>query len=436
MNQALDSSALPSFEAGVSKPVSLADVGISLPMLQSLVIKHLSDGDVLTLNDLADRLALPGNLVQQLLDKCKQESLVENKQTSSDGQMRYALSHTGRAHAETAYLKSGYLGPVPVPLDQYWQVCRAQSSRNIAITRNLIEAAMANLVLPDRLMEEIGPALNSKRPVLIYGPPGTGKSYLCRHFNLVLGDDVFIPHAICIGQAIIQVFDPQIHELHETDDQDESSPLLLSEGHDARWHRCRRPLLVVGGELTQDMLNVHYDSNSKTYHSPIGLKANNGILLIDDLGRQQITPKEIFNRWIVPMEERRDFLSLPSGEHFDVPFEQILLFSTNLDPNELVDDAFLRRLGYKIEFSAINKDQYMDIWWQNCEELNLNFDPEVCEWLINTLYGRSGKPLLPCHPRDLLSIVADQISYNQLPAAVTQQLIERAWSIYFVSSAR
>ncbi|TKB49969.1 AAA family ATPase [Ferrimonas sediminicola] len=436
MNQAIDPSTLPPIKPGVNKPVSLADVGISLPLLQSLVLKHLSDGDVLTLNSLSDRLSLPGNLVQQLLDKCKQESLVENKQTTSDGQMRYTLSHTGRTQAETAFLKSGYLGPVPVPLDQYWQVCRDQSSRRQTMTRPRIERALGALILPHRLMEEIGPALNSRRPVLIYGPPGTGKSYLCRHFNLVLGDDVLIPHALCIGQAIIQVFDPQIHELHETDSDEQENPLLLSEGHDARWHRCRRPLLVVGGELNRDMLNVHYDSNSRTYHAPIGLKANNGILLIDDLGRQQITPKEIFNRWIVPMEESRDFLSLPSGEHFDVPFEQILLFSTNLDPKELVDDAFLRRLGYKIEFSALEKDQFIDIWRQNCEELKLNFDSGVCDWMINTLYARTGKPLLPCHPRDLLSIVADQISYNELPAVVTQQLIERAWSIYFVSSAR
>ena len=436
MNQALEPTSLTPQQPVADKPVSLEEVGISLPLLQSLVVKHLSDGDVLTLNNLADRLALPGNLVQQLLDKCKQESLVENKQTTSDGQMRYTLSHTGREQAETAFLKSGYLGPVPVPLDQYWQVCKAQSSRHQTMTRPRIEKALEELVLPHRLMEEIGPALNSRRPVLIYGPPGTGKSFLCRHFNLVLGDDVLVPHAICIGQAIIKVFDPQIHELHETDDIQVGDALLLNQGHDERWHRCRRPLLVVGGELTQDMLNVHYDSNSRTYHSPIGLKANNGILLIDDLGRQQITPKEIFNRWIVPMEESRDFLSLPSGEHFDVPFEQILLFSTNLDPQELVDDAFLRRLGYKIEFSALKADQYIDIWRQNCEQLELNFDTSLCDWLINTLYARTGKPLLPCHPRDLLSIVADQISYNELPSVVTQQLIERAWSIYFVNSAR
>ncbi|USD36507.1 AAA family ATPase [Ferrimonas sp. SCSIO 43195] len=415
------------------KPASMAAVGVDPQLLQSLLLKHLLDGDVLTMENLNQRLALTGTLVQQLLDNAKQNSLVENKQTTSDGQMRYTLSHLGREQAEYALSRSGYLGPVPVPLDQYWRVCRLQSSRQHTITRPIINQALDGLVLPHRLMEEIGPALNSKRPVLIYGPPGTGKSYLCRHFNQVFGDDVLIPHAIAIGQAIIQIFDPQLHELHESNGDNQS--LLLTEGHDPRWHRCRRPLLVVGGELTQEMLNVHYDHNSRTYHAPIGLKSNNGILLVDDLGRQQITPKEIFNRWIVPMEESKDFLSLPSGEHFDVPFEQILLFSTNLDPEQLVDDAFLRRLGYKIQFAALNKEQFSDIWRQNCHDFNLNYDPHICDWIIANLYEPASKPLLPCHPRDLLSIVADQISYNELPAEVTQQLLQRAWSIYFVNSA-
>lgn len=414
------------------KPTSMADIGVNEQLLQNLALKHLLDADVLTLIELSNRLCLAGNLVQQLLDEAKRTNQVENKQTTADGQMRYALSQAGRNQAKLAFEKSGYLGPVPVPLEQYWSVCRAQSSRQHKVTREIIRKAFEKITLPKQLLTLIGPALNSKRPVLIYGPPGTGKSYLCRHLNLVFGDNVLIPHSISIDQAIIQIFDPQLHELHEQ--EGESNSIMLSQGHDPRWHRCRRPLLVVGGELTQDMLNVHYDRDSKTYHAPIGLKANNGVLLIDDLGRQQISPKEIFNRWIVPMEESRDFLSLPSGEHFDVPFEQILLFSTNLDPSELVDDAFLRRLGYKIPFSALQRPQFEAIWQQNCDELNLRCDSETIDWLINELYLPNDKVLLPCHPRDLLNIVADQINFNELPNQVTKQLLHQAWSIYFVQS--
>ncbi|TKB58426.1 P-loop NTPase family protein [Ferrimonas aestuarii] len=415
-----------------SKPTSIAEVGVSEQLLQNLVLKHLLDADVLTLIALSNRLCLAGNIVQTLLDEAKRANLVENKQTTSDGQMRYALSEAGRNLAKLAFEKSGYLGPVPVPLEQYWSVCRAQSSRQHKVTREVIKRAFEKITLPNQLLTLIGPALNSKRPVLIYGPPGTGKSYLCRHLNLVFGDDVLIPHAVSIDQAIIQIFDPQLHELHEQEAQDNS--IMLTQGHDPRWHRCRRPLLVVGGELTQEMLNVHYDRDSKTYHAPIGLKANNGVLLIDDLGRQQITPKEIFNRWIVPMEESRDFLSLPSGEHFDVPFEQILLFSTNLDPAQLVDEAFLRRLGYKIPFTALERSHFKAIWQQNCDELALRCDDETFDWLLTELYQPNDKVLLPCHPRDLLSIVADQINFNELPNQVTKQLLHQAWSIYFVQS--
>jgi hypothetical protein len=253
---------------------------------------------------------------------------------------------------------------------------------------------------------------------------------LCRHLNLAIGDNVLIPYALAIGNEVIQVFDPELH--HQVENKGHVSSLNLAKGHDPRWLRCKRPLRITGGELTAEMLEVQFDSHSRTYMAPLQLKANNGILLLDDLGRQKISAKQLFNRWIIPMEERRDFLSLQSGEHFEIPFELILLFSTNLDPKELVDEAFLRRLGYKIHFDALDEKLYRKIWFQVCANLNLSCTEDVFQYLLNELHKRHEKPLIPCYPRDLLGIMSDQISFMEFEPVITPSLIDSAWSIYFV----
>ncbi|GAA4879584.1 AAA family ATPase [Ferrimonas pelagia] len=415
-------------------PVTIAEIGVDPALLMQLLVKHLSDGDVLTLSELSQRLALRAVLVQQLLDEAKQTALVENRQASHTGQMRYSLSRQGRDAAQMYFATSGYLGPTPVPLAQFADQVRAQSSRQQQVTRDDFIKALEGMVIPGDLVEQLGPALNSRRPLLIYGPAGTGKSYICSRLNQIFEDDVLIPHAICVGHAIIPVFDPQLHCLMGKVAEEELN--VLAADDDLRWYRCHRPALIVGGELTADMLDIQFDTKNRTYQAPIGLKATNGILLIDDLGRQSITPKQILNRWILPLEEGRDFLSLPSGEHFEVPFEQLLLFSTNLSPTELVDPAFLRRLGYKIHFGALEPHEYWEIWQQNCRTAELEEANGIREWLLNERYRLSATPMLPCHPRDLLAIVIDRIRYNQLPNLITQELLEHAWDMYFVHDDR
>lgn len=411
------------------RPVTIENTGLSESLLLDLMLKHMLVGGVVTKQTLVKNMGVTGGILQGLLDTAKALSWVENRQTTTDGQMRFALSAGGEIHAKQALSRNGYIGLAPVTLEQYTDICQKQSSRSTPVTYQMLEEGLSALVLPSDLLFKIGPAMNSSRPVLIYGPPGTGKSYLCRHLNRALGDSILIPYAISIGNEIIQVFDPELHfRITETDSP---NSLDFNHGHDPRWIQCQRPLRITGGELTSEMLEVQFDTHSRTYMAPIQLKANNGILLLDDLGRQKISAKQLFNRWIIPMEERRDFLSLQSGEHFEIPFELILLFSTNLDPKELVDEAFLRRLGYKIHFDALDESLYRKIWFQVCSELELSCSEEVFQYLL-TEHQRHGKPFIPCYPRDLLGIMSDQISFMEFDGVVTPSLIDSAWSIYFV----
>ena len=412
------------------RPSTITETGLSTSLLLDLLVKHLQVGGVYTLRELAEKLALSGGVVQELLDQAKDLSWVENRQTLTDGQMRYALSNLGDLQAEKAFLKNGYLGRAPLPLAQYLNVAKIQSSRSAPLSKSELDQSFNELTFPAELIEKIGPALNSTKPILIYGNPGTGKSYFCRHLNLVFGDQVLIPYALEVNNEIIQIFDP---EIHQTTCQSDSSDLLkLTSSFDQRWQLCKRPVIVTGGELTLDMLEVRFDHNSKTYQAPLQLKANNGILLLDDLGRQKVSPKALFNRWIVPLEERRDFLSLQSGQHFEVPFELLLLFSTNLSPKELIDEAFLRRLGYKIPFTGLNKKQFKEIWYQECETNGLLCEPVQFEYLVGQLLLANEKEFLPCYPRDLQAIIHDQIAFKNLKPEINQALLDFAWQSYFV----
>lgn len=416
------------------RPTTIAETGLSEQLLLRLLIKHILVAHVASVRQLAEKMALSGGIIQSLLDQAKVINWLENRQSSASGQMRYALSGLGRAEAEKALAYSGYLGVAPVPLSQYSDICLSQTSRNTLVVREQLLQKFKQLMFSDELISALGPALNSTKPILIYGVPGVGKSYLCRHLNLVFGDEVLIPSALEINNTIIQVFDPQVHilstEVHRATKI--NSLVSLEHGYDPRWNLCQRPLIITGGELSEDMLEVNFDPVSRIYKAPLQLKANNGILLLDDLGRQKITPVQLFNRWIIPLEERRDFLSLPNGLHFEIPFELILLFSTNLAPQTLVDDAFLRRLGYKIKFEALSIMLYKKLWFQTCADFSLSCDDAVFSYLIDVLHSADQQPYLPCYPRDLLCIVSDQIKFNQLDFNITQNLLDFAWQHYFV----
>jgi predicted ATPase with chaperone activity len=293
-----------------------------------------------------------------------------------------------------------------------------------------MEAAFSDVVLKEHLLDQLGPALHSGRPIFLYGPPGAGKTYVAKMLSRLMNDDVLIPYAIAQGEQIVQFFDPVYHQRVDADGG--TAGVMLEQGYDTRFIRCKRPVAITGGELTLDMLEMAYDPSTRQYQAPLQLKANNGLYMIDDLGRQRADVTDLLNRWIVPMEESQDYLSLRSGEHFSIPFDVVLIFSTNLDPLQLADEAFLRRLGYKIRFDYLNAGEFDRIWAQVCAQRGIEVDASILQFVKDELYGRCATPMLPCHPRDLIGLALDQACYQGRDAVMTVEDIKSAWNSYFV----
>ena len=309
------------------RPRTLAETGLSRNFIAELIAKHLYSAGVLTLRQLAGRMALAGPVLDDLILFLRAEAYVEVRSAIDDNGSRYALTDRGRALALDALYKSGYVGRAPVPLDEYTRIVNAQTMHQRVISQEHMERVFKNMVLKEGLLEQLGPAMHSGRPLFVYGPAGSGKTYVASRLAKLFDDTILIPHAISIGETVIQFFDPVYHK--RVKDAVDSEHMMLHQGHDPRYLNCYRPMVMTGGELTLDMLELTYDAGTKQYHAPLQLKANNGVCMIDDLGRQRVQPVDLLNRWIVPMEERRDFLALGSGDHFPVPFEVVLIFSTN-----------------------------------------------------------------------------------------------------------
>ncbi len=385
----------------------------------------------MTLRELALRTLLAGPIVEDLLNQLRAEACLEVRGAAlGSSALRYALTDKGRAFALETLAKSGYLGPAPVPLEQYRQVVRAQSVHQQTVTREHMRAAFANTVIRETLLDQLGPALHSGRAIFVYGAAGTGKSYIAQRLTWLLGDPVLIPHAIAVDDTAVRLFDPVIHKPIAGDVN--SSGVMLEEGFDPRYTLCQRPAVLTGGELTLDMLEIRYDAATKEHQAPLQLKATNGIYVLDDLGRQRVPPVDLFNRWIVPLEQREDYLSLATGKRFPVPFDVVLVFSTNLNPRDLADEAFLRRLGHKIHFGYLAPEEYGAIWQQFCCDHGIRFDPAVLAHTVEKLHLRENRPMLACHPRDLLGMALDQARYLGQGDALTVEMIESAWRSYFV----
>ena len=259
------------------------------------------------------------------------------------------------------------------------------------------------------------------------------KTYISKMLSRLFYDLTLVPHAIAIDDTVVQIFDHQLHKVVSHDPGDQR--IMLERGHDPRFNICERPVAITGGELTAEMLEIRHDPATRLFEAPLQLKANNGIFLIDDLGRQRISPKALFNRWIVPLEEKRDYLDLGHGKHFSVPFDVILMFSTNIHPLELADEAFLRRVGYKIEFKSLSRELYSRIWNDTCNEFRVVCESDVLDFVTKGLHVQHGVPLLPCHPRDLLGMAVDYAAYSDEPRRITKSHMQWAWDNYFVSVA-
>jgi hypothetical protein len=345
----------------------------------------------------------------------------------------FAITDLGRERAREFLEISGYAGAAPVPLDVYAEVTRKQTIRRIPVTAREMAQAFQGVILPKGLLDRLGPAVNSGRSIFLYGPSGSGKTFIAERLARVLEGVIFIPRAIAVDGHVIRVFDPACHSEIDIGKGLDTFGDILEGGprYDRRFAVCERPAIIAGGELSLSMLDLSFDTATRYYEAPLQLKANGGAFLIDDLGRQMVRPFDLFNRWIIPLEKGRDYLTLRSGKKFEVPFDQVILFSTNIEPKELADDAFLRRLGYKIRIGHIAAPEYMAISRQVCSRLGMEFRQVPIKHLIEEEHARRSVPLCACHPNDILSRAAEICRYRGAAPQLTNDVISQACRDYF-----
>ena len=416
-----------SASALVKEPASLDDTGLDLPFLSDLVLKSIYYNNSVTAQRITEILCLPYfNVIDRALTMLKREELVEVSGSNGFGELgyQYAIAPRGMTRVHEVMERSTYLGPAPVTLEDYIAVVKAQAIGEVRVGPADIRAAFAALVLEEATLDIIGQAVNTGRSLFLFGHPGNGKTVIAEHIVPLLGGHIFVPHCIAVDGQIIKVLDFHNHvPINPT-----GSNRL---DWDRRWVRCERPTIVVGGELTLEALDLTYNPANRYYEAPLQMKANSGLFLIDDFGRQQVHPRELLNRWIVPLEKRIDYLTLHTGKKIEVPFDQLIVFSTNLEPQDLVDEAFLRRIQNKVRIHNPSPDAFREIFRRQCREFGVTFDQEVLIYLLREYYIKPKRELRACHPRDLLRILVGFARYHNSPPALSQRLIDRACQVYF-----
>jgi len=412
-------------------PTTLEQTGLAPDQVEMLMVKTLYGGEMTGLT-VADRMRLPFQVIEPLLERARAERLIEVRGMAGSGtaSYRFALTDLGRDRAQQYLATSQYCGPAPVPLAVYVDYTRQLAEARGFLDRGRLQSAFAHLVVGDDMLQQLGPAVNAGKSVFLYGPPGNGKTVLAEGMGRAIGGEMYVPHAIDVDGHIITMFDPTCHQpLEEMTDRSSLVALVLD---DRRWVRVRRPVVVVGGELTLDQLDLRYNQLSRFYEAPIQLKANGGVFLVDDFGRQRMRPDDLLNRWIVPLESRVDYLTLHTGKKFQVPFDVLTMFATNLDPSSLADEAFLRRIPYKIAVGNPTVDQFTQIFEMNCRTRRLPFHHVMVAYLYRRHYLPIGRALRACHPRDLLDQIIALCRYRGIEPAVTRELIDAACASYFV----
>jgi len=425
-------------------PEVIRDTGLSEEFVVDLLLKTLYVQGARTGQQLTGSVRLPFTFVDDRLLSLQQRRLAEVRGTSGPnrGGYMFDLTGAGRERAREALASSQYVGPAPVPLTQYRTWVEKQTIRNVHVTRDAVRDGFRNMVLSEAVHDVLGPSINSAKSLFLYGAPGNGKTMIAETISHMLGGDIFVPFAVEIEGQIMVVYDPVYHHdvsgLNPLEEEDGAEPTWLKSppSYDQRYLKVRRPVVLTGGELTLDQLDLQYDHYTKMYQAPFQLKANGGVLILDDFGRQRVPPKDLLNRWIVPLEKRIDFLTLHTGGKFPVPFDCLLIMATNLEPSHLVEEAFMRRIHYKIQIEGPKPDQYAEIFSRCCAERGIDFDQLAVDHIYRQWYGHREIHPRACHPRDILDHLVDIARFYEGRAALTADMVDRACRSYFLDDSR
>ncbi len=410
-----------------SEPATLEESGLPSSLIESLLCKRLLLTGRRSGRQLADEICIPFNLLEKMFQSLRSRQIIVHQGSAPLNDYIYALTDNGQDRATQDMSNCSYVGPAPVPLMDYVLSAEAQTIRAESPRESQLKEAFRDISIDPELFENLGPAINSGAGLFLYGQPGNGKSTLAQKITQCFGQQIWIPSAIFEDGQIIKMFDAAFHE----EAGKEQNSILKDAVFDRRWVKVRRPTVVVGGELTMDALEIRHDPRSNVSEAPLQMKSNCGCLLIDDFGRQRIEPTELLNRWIVPLESRIDFLTLASGKKIQVPFEQLIIFSTNIEPADLVDEAFMRRIPYKIEIGDPTEEEFHRLFQIYAPRFRCEYDREVIDHLVQEHYVKPGRSMRRCHPRDLLGQIRNWCAYKEIEMELLPEHFDRVVNSYF-----
>jgi predicted ATPase with chaperone activity len=410
------------------EPATVKETGLSDAWIEDLILKFLSGIGSESGRAISNAICLPLAILEDRFVALRQRQEVAPSGAAMLGDYVYRITDVGRDRALRALRECAYVGPAPVPLEDYIASVHAQAISTERPRKPQLEKAFSDIHVEPKMLQQFGPAINAGKGMFIYGPPGNGKTTIAQRITRCFGQNILIPHAIIANGKIIKLYDASCHKaIHSTTES------LFRTEFDRRWIRIERPTVVVGGELTMDNLELKHDLVSNLSEASLQLKSNCGCLLIDDFGRQRVNPTELLNRWIIPLENRIDFLTLANGCKIEVPFEQLIIFSTNLEPHKLADDAFLRRIPFKVEIADPSQTEFHLLFQVFAKKYRLSCPPEMVDYLIRTHYQAGSRPLRRCQARDLLEQVIYYCNYNELPLEVKEEYLDRAVGTYFTA---